>query len=158
MVLRFSTQFTRPISFKLPKIPRLSVQDFKLKEQPPGYIVGTVNDAYVPPAPNEYHGSYHWTYEKIVTLGMAPLVMAPFVAGVQHPLADAVMGTLMLWHCKAGFESCIIDYIPLRVYGIWHKTAMALLGAGTWLSLYGLYVIETEQNGLCNIIQSLWLA
>ncbi|KAG7882364.1 hypothetical protein KL905_000141 [Ogataea polymorpha] len=158
MMLPIKSQFSRPLSFKFPRLPRVKLEDLKLKPQPPGNIVGTVNDAYVPPAPNEYHGSYHWAYERIVTLGMAPLMLAPFVGGVEYPLVDAGMGMLLLWHCKAGFQSCIIDYIPLRVYGIWHKLAMGLLSAGTWLALYGLYVVETEQNGLCNIIYSLWQA
>ncbi|KAH3670407.1 hypothetical protein OGAPHI_000922 [Ogataea philodendri] len=127
--------------------------------QPPGNIVGTVNDAYVPPPPTKSHGSWHWTGEKIVTIGMAPLVLTPFVTGTAYPLADSIMGTLLLYHCYAGFESCIIDYIPLRVYGIWHKAAMGLLGLGTLIAGYGIYVIEkTEQEGLVGIVKKLWTA
>ena len=49
--------------------------------QPPAYIVGTVNDAYVPPPPHKLEGSLHWTSERIVAIGMLPLVLAPFITG-----------------------------------------------------------------------------
>ncbi|ODV84206.1 hypothetical protein CANARDRAFT_29362 [[Candida] arabinofermentans NRRL YB-2248] len=154
----FSTSITSQISLKSfkPRIPKFTLPNMKLNVEPAGNIIGTVNDAYVPPIPDEFHGSYHWTYERIVTISMVPLMLAPFVSGVQYPVVDAVLGVLLLWHCKAGFQSCIIDYIPKRVYGNWHNVALGLLSLGTWISLYGIYVIETEGNGLTDILIQLW--
>ncbi|ODV58283.1 CybS family protein [Ascoidea rubescens DSM 1968] len=132
------------------------IQKLKLIEQPPGYIVGTVNDAFIPPPADFYHGAYHWSYERIIGLTMIPLTIAPFVSSVDYPLMDSFLSVLLLLHCNAGFQSCIIDYIPKRVYGIWHKFAMNLLLLGTVVSSYGIYLMETEDIGLTGLISKLW--
>lgn len=129
---------------------------FKKIPQPPGYIVGTVNDAYKPPMADHYHGSYHWTYERAITIGMVPLVMTPFIAGVEYPVIDAIFSTALLYHCHSGFLSCIIDYIPKRVYGFWHKFATGLLTLGSCVGLYGIYVLETANNGLFDLIKNIF--
>ncbi|EMG47918.1 hypothetical protein G210_1605, partial [Candida maltosa Xu316] len=131
---------------------------FKTIPQPPGEIIGTVNDAYQSPQPVYYEGSYHWTYERAIAITMLPLVMTPFVAGVEYPMIDSIFSTLLLFHCHAGFKSCIIDYIPKRVYGFWHTAACKLLTLGTFVSMYGVYVLETANNGLFDLIKSVWSA
>ncbi|EDK45916.1 conserved hypothetical protein [Lodderomyces elongisporus NRRL YB-4239] len=131
---------------------------YKLIEQPPGYIVETVNEAYKPPLPNAYDGSYHWTYDRIISIAMVPLVMTPFVAGVEFPVIDATFSVLTLFHCHAGFKSCIIDYIPKRVYNAWYGVATKLLTFGTCVAMYGIYVMETTSNGLFDVVKSLWMA
>lgn len=146
------TQLIRPISLK----PDFS--KYKLKEQPPGYVVGTVNDPYVPPAPDFFHGGHHWSYEKVVTGALLPLTIAPFIFGTEIPIVDAAFGVTCLFHCHMGMKSCIIDYIPKRVYGIWHTYATRLLTLGTSLGLYGIYQIETTYNGIFEVIKSLWAA
>lgn len=146
---------TRNISFK-PRLPKLP--DLRLKPEAPGNVMDSVNEAYVPPPPDISEGSFHWMYERLVILGMTPLIVFPFVAGVDYPIVDAMLGSLILLHSRYGFQSCIIDYIPLRRFGNWHKLAMFLLNVGTGISLYGIYVIETEYNGLCDLIEKLWHA
>lgn len=131
---------------------------FKKIPQPPGYVVGTVNDAYKPPEANFYEGGYHWTYERFVTICLVPLTLTPFAAGVNHPMVDSLLSVLLLIHCHTGFESCIIDYIPKRVYGIWHKIAIKLLTMGTFVGIYGIYLLETTGNGLFDLIKSIWTA
>lgn len=128
--------------------------------QPPAYIVGTVNDAYVPPPPHKLEGSLHWTSERIVAIGMLPLVLAPFITGGggASTLIDSTMSALLLFHCHTGFQSCIIDYIPKRVYGSYHNYAMYLLTFGTGIAGYGIYQIETKEGGVSNIISKLWKA
>lgn len=127
--------------------------------QPPGYIVGTVNDAYVPPPPHKLEGSLHWTSERIVAIGMLPLVLAPFITGGgASTLIDSTMSALLLFHCHTGFQSCIIDYVPKRVYGSYHNYAMYLLTFGTGIAGYGIYQIETKEGGVSNIISKLWKA
>lgn len=142
--------FTRNLKLK----PDFS--KFKLIQQPPGHIVGTVNDAYKPPVAEFYEGSYHWTYERAITISMLPLVMAPFIGGVEFPIIDAAASTLLLFHCHAGIKSCIIDYIPKRVYGVWHKIACKLLTLGTFVGMYGVYELETSNNGLFDLIRGIW--
>lgn len=146
---------TRNLSLK-PRLPKLP--SFKITPDPPGNIVGTVNDAYVPPQPEVTEGSFHWAYERIVVLGMTPLIVFPFIAGVDYPLVDAALSSLILLHSRYGLQSCIIDYIPKRKFGTWHKLAMLLLNIGSFTSLYGIYVLETEYNGLTDLIHKIWVA
>lgn len=125
--------------------------------QPPGNIIGTVNDAYVPPPPSKLHGSLHWTFERIVTLGMTPLIVTPFITGTSP--FDGALAALLLYHCFAGFQSCIIDYIPKRVYGSIHYAAMYLLTFGTFVAGYGIYKIENEEkDGVWGVLKKLWYA
>lgn len=133
------------------------IRGIKTIPQPPGYVVGNVNDAYVPPKPHKLEGSLHWTSERIVAIGLAPLVISPLVAGTST-LLDSTMSALLLYHCYAGFQSCIIDYIPKRVYGSYHNYAMYLLTFGTGVAGYGIYEIETKEGGVAAIISKVWKA
>lgn len=54
------------------------------------------------------------------------------------------------------FNSCITDYISERVYGVWHKYAMYMLGLGSAVSLFGIYKLETENDGVVGLVKSLW--
>lgn len=132
-------------------------ENFKLIEQPVGHIVGTVNDATPQAEIDYFHGSYHWTYERIIAVSMIPLAVTPFISNVDYPILDAVLATTILVHGHIGFTSCIIDYIPKRVYGIWHKLARYLLTFGTAVGVYGIYEMETSDVGLTNLIKKLWV-
>lgn len=129
---------------------------FKLKEQPPGFIVGTVNDAYKAPEPDHYHGSNHWTYDRFLAISLVPLTAVPFVMGVNFPMIDTAFCLAVLFHSYSGFKSCIIDYIPERVYGFWHRAAMKLLTLGSAISIYGIYVLETTENGLFDLVSKIF--
>lgn len=149
----------RPVAVGLRRLTlKPNLARFKLKELPPGNIVGTVNDAYVPPAPNHYEGGHHWTYERIVSSALVPLAAVPFVLGVHYPMVDATFCITLMIHCHAGFKACIIDYIPERVYGVWHKAATRLLTLGSWVGLYGIYLLETEANGLFDLCSRIFSA
>lgn len=132
----------------------------KLKkiEQPPGHIVGTVNDAYKIPLVSFYEGSYHWTYERILAASLVPLTSFPFVMGTEYPMVDTAWCLALLFHAHSGFKACIIDYIPERVYGIWHKVASKLLTLGSFIAMYGIYVVETTENGMFDLISRIWNA
>ncbi|RCK56516.1 Succinate dehydrogenase [ubiquinone] cytochrome b small subunit, mitochondrial [Candida viswanathii] len=145
-----------PITFR-PLLAATSVRTIKTIPQPPGYIVGTVNDAYVPPPPHKAEGSLHWTSERVVSIGLLPLVLAPFITGASTVI-DSTMSALLLFHCFAGFQSCIIDYIPKRVYGGLHNAAIYLLTFGTGIAGYGVYQIEKNDGGVSNIISKIWAA
>ncbi|EMG46890.1 SDH4 Succinate dehydrogenase [ubiquinone] cytochrome b small subunit [Candida maltosa Xu316] len=137
--------------------PLLFTRGIKLIPQPPGGIIGTVNDAYVPPPPTKSEGSLHWTSERVVSIALLPVVLAPFITGAST-LIDSTMSSLLLFHCYAGFQSCIIDYIPKRVYGAYHNYAMYLLTFGTGVAGYGVYQIEKNEGGVSNIIAKIWKA
>ncbi|OBA19775.1 hypothetical protein METBIDRAFT_44503 [Metschnikowia bicuspidata var. bicuspidata NRRL YB-4993] len=130
----------------------------KLREQPPGNIVGTVNEASEIPLVSPYESNYHWTYERILSFGLVPMTVFPFIMGVEYPYVDTAFCLTLLFHSHCGIKSCIIDYIPERVYGFWHKAAAKLLTLGSFMSMYGIYVIETSENGLFDLISRLWSA
>lgn len=126
--------------------------------QPPGFVVGTVNEAYEAPKPSKTHGSLHWTSERVVAAGLVPLVGTTLVAGPSTAI-DATLSSFLVYHCFVGFQSCIIDYIPSRVYGSYHNYAMYLLTFGTGVAAYGVYEIENrEEGGISGIISRLWKA
>lgn len=133
------------------------VRGIKTIPQPPGYVVGDVNQPYQAPPPKKMEGSLHWTLERIVCVGILPLTVAPFLSGVST-LVDSTMSALLLYHCYSGFQSCIIDYIPMRVYGAYHKAAMYLLALGTGVAGYGIYKIEKKEGGLFPVIAKVWKA
>ncbi|WPK25109.1 hypothetical protein PUMCH_002412 [Australozyma saopauloensis] len=126
--------------------------------QPPGGVTGNVNEAYVPPKPLKSHGSFHWTSERIVAVGLLPLVGSSF-AGTSSTIIDTTLAAFMLYHVHSGFQSCIIDYIPLRVYGSFHKICMYLLTFGTGVAGYGVYEIEQkEEGGLAGVVSRIFKA
>lgn len=127
----------------------------RLREQPPGHIVGTVNDAYEIPLVSPYESNYHWTYERMLAMGLVPMAAFPFFMGVEFPYVDTAFCLSILFHAHCGIKSCIIDYIPERVYGFWHKAACNLLTFGSFVSMYGIYVLETAENGLFDFISRL---
>lgn len=131
----------------------------KLTQPPPGGVVGGVNDAFKPPEPNHFHGSYHWDYERITAVSLIPLTTIPLYTalsgGVVHPLLDASLCVMLILHAHYGFMSCIIDYIPKRKFGPWHNLARYLLYGGSAVGLYGVYDLETNNNGIVDLIAKL---
>lgn len=129
---------------------------FKLTPPPPGGVVGTPNDSFKPPEPDHFHGSYHWDYERITAASLLPLTTIPLyitlTGGAVPPLLDAALGAVLLLHVQQGITSCIIDYIPKRKFGIWHDFARYLLYGGSALGLYGVYELETSNNGIVDLL------
>ncbi|KAI0870445.1 mitochondrial succinate dehydrogenase cytochrome b560 subunit D [Hypoxylon argillaceum] len=127
---------------------------------PPGpqVIKGTVNDAVPVPDPTPTHGSYHWTFERVIAAGLVPLTVAPFAAGSLNPALDAVLCALLLVHSHTGFQSIIIDYVPKRRYAGAHKASLWLLNAATVLAGIGLYEFETNDVGVTETVKRVWKA
>ncbi len=144
--------------FKTSNTNKFDIPFLKQIPQPPGNIVGTVNDAAPVPQSNWFHGSYHWTYERILCIGLVPLTILPIATGSIVPSIDALLGSTILLHTYLGFESCIVDYIPKRTYGKWHNRAKYLLQFGTAVSFYGIYAMETEDDGLVGFVTKSWTA
>ena len=69
----------------------------------PQVIEGGVNDPAPVPKPSPTHGSYHWTFERALSVGLVPLTIAPFAYGSLNPVLDAVFVTAILLHSHVGF-------------------------------------------------------
>ncbi|KAI0473368.1 CybS protein [Xylariaceae sp. FL0804] len=127
---------------------------------PPGpqVIKGTVNDPVPVPDPHPTHGSYHWTFDRLVAAGLVPLTLAPFAAGGLNPATDAALCALLLLHSHSGLQSVIIDYIPTSRYPKSRRAAMWALNAATAVVAIGLYEFETNDVGLAETVKRVWKA
>jgi succinate dehydrogenase (ubiquinone) membrane anchor subunit len=117
-----------------------------------------VNDAAPVPDPNPTHGSYHWTFERLIAAGLVPLTVAPFAAGSLNPALDATLCALLLIHSHSGMQSIIIDYIPNRKYAKAYRASRWILNIATVLAGIGLYEFETNDVGVTEAIKRLWKA
>ncbi|ORY14177.1 CybS-domain-containing protein [Clohesyomyces aquaticus] len=124
----------------------------------PQKIQGTVNDPAPVPHPEYTHGSYHWTFERLVSVGLVPLCIAPFAAGSLNPVMDATLCALLVLHSHIGFESCIIDYIPRKRLPVLRAMADWALRIGTVLLGLALYSFETNDVGITEAVKQLWHA
>jgi succinate dehydrogenase (ubiquinone) membrane anchor subunit len=70
----------------------------------PQKIDGTANEPVPIPDPAPAHGSYHWSFERIVSAGLVPLTIAPFAAGSLNPITDSILCALLVVHSHIGFE------------------------------------------------------
>ncbi|KAI1392954.1 CybS-domain-containing protein [Hypoxylon trugodes] len=127
---------------------------------PPGpqVIKGSVNDPAPVPDPHPTHGSYHWTFERLVAVGIIPLTVAPFAGSSLNPGLDAILCSLLLVHCHLGFQSVLIDYIPISRFPKSRKASMWLLNAVTALVGVGLYEFETNDVGVTEAVKRVWKA
>ena len=149
LVARRAFQTTAVKCLTIPFIPTVP--------QKPGGVIGTANDPYVHPKPNKMEGSVHWWLEKAFAVTTIPMATAAmFMTGPYSIAADSVFSTALLGYCYMEFHSCITDYIPARIYGRWHNYALYLLGAGSLVSLAGIYKMETEYDGLTGLVKSMW--
>ncbi|PKS12760.1 hypothetical protein jhhlp_000971 [Lomentospora prolificans] len=104
------------------------------------------------------HGSYHWTFDRFLALGLVPLTVAPFAAGSLNPGLDAVLCATVLVHSHLGFQNIIEDYVPTRTYPKSRKAVNVTLGAATLLAAVGLYEFETNDVGVTEAIKRVWKA
>lgn len=124
----------------------------------PQSIQGTANDPAPVPVANPSHGSYHWTFERILSAALIPLTIAPFAAGSLNPATDAILCGALLIHSHIGFESIVIDYIPNKRLP---KTRLLFwwgLRAATVMVGVGLYEFETSDVGITEAIKRIWTA
>ena len=135
----------------------LTIPFIPVLPQKPGGVVGSPNDSYIPPKMNKFEGSYHWWAEKAFALTSLPLVtVAALTSGPLSVTCDSVLSVGLLGYCYMEMHSCITDYISSRVYGKYHNYALYLLGAGSLVSLVGIYKLETEDDGLVGFMKGLW--
>jgi len=125
---------------------------------PPQRVEGTVNDPAPVPETSPSHGSYHWTFDRVVAASLIPLTVAPFAAGSLNPTLDAILAATLLIHSHTGFQSIVIDYIPKkRMPGI-RKLFVWGVNAATAVVGLALYEFETTDVGLVEAIKRIWTA
>ena len=110
----FSRQPTTSIFSTAPRLAPFSTSTQK-KILPPGpqVIEGGVNDPAPVPKSSPIHGSYHWTFERGLSIALVPLTIAPFAAGSLHPATDAVLVFTLILHSHLGFEY-VDEFLTLR--------------------------------------------
>ncbi|KAI5288025.1 membrane anchor subunit of succinate dehydrogenase, Sdh4 [Ascosphaera aggregata] len=117
-----------------------------------------LNDAAPLPAPNPVHGSYHWTFERVIAATLPVVACAPLSGASISPLMDSILCSVLLLHIHSGYQSIIIDYIPPNRVP---RTAWVFkwgLRAATLTVAAGLYEFETNDIGLCGGLKKIWNA
>ncbi|KAL1882450.1 membrane anchor subunit of succinate dehydrogenase, Sdh4 [Paecilomyces lecythidis] len=124
----------------------------------PQVVHGTTNDPAPVPPPSPTHGSYHWTFERLVSAALVPVTIAPFAAGSLNPVLDSFLCALLVLHSHVGFQSMIIDYLPLKRVPKTRAAAWWALRAATLATAVGLYEFETNDVGITEAIKRVWKA
>ncbi|KAG4305959.1 hypothetical protein PORY_000869 [Pneumocystis oryctolagi] len=129
---------------------------------PPQIIIGSVNDPSPTPSPSPMHGSYHWTFERLISLTLVPLTLAPFIGSSTNLILDATLSLALVVHSHIGFDTCITDYFPKQTntgeYGSFSTFMRWLLRGATSLVFVGLYEFETNDVGITEAIKRIWKA
>jgi succinate dehydrogenase (ubiquinone) membrane anchor subunit len=124
----------------------------------PTLTFGLAND----PAPvlltNPSHGSYHWTFERLVSVTLIPLTIALFAAGLLNPATDAILCGAILIHSHISFEAMLIDYIPNKRYPKTRLFFWWTLGAATLTVAVALYEFVMNGVGVTKAIKQIWKA
>ncbi|KAH8197605.1 hypothetical protein TruAng_008237 [Truncatella angustata] len=119
---------------------------------------GPLNDPAPVPSPSPSHGSYHWTFDRLLAASLVPITVAPFAAGSLNPVLDATLVGMIVIHSHTGFQNILIDYIPNSRYPRMRKLFMWGLNAATVLVAIGLYEFETNDVGVTEAIKRVWKA
>lgn len=126
------------------------------------YIVANngflVNDAAPVPATSPSHGSYHWTFERLIAASLIPLTITPFVSGSLNPMTDAILCGAILIHSHIGFEAMVVDYFPAERVPKTRAFLWWLLRGCTVAVGVGLYEFETNDVGVTEAIKKIWTA
>ncbi|GAA5978243.1 hypothetical protein JCM11641_001146 [Rhodosporidiobolus odoratus] len=121
------------------------------------YVEGTVNDPTPFPTPNKAHGSYHWTFERLLSASLVPLIGATAVSSA-NPVIDGVLCTALVAHSHMGFDQILTDYLHPRKFPVLGVIATWLLRLATTGVLIGVYQFETNDIGLTELIKKAWRA
>ncbi|CAB4252930.1 similar to Saccharomyces cerevisiae YOR297C TIM18 Component of the mitochondrial TIM22 complex involved in insertion of polytopic proteins into the inner membrane [Maudiozyma barnettii] len=106
------------------------------------------------------NGKFQEDYQRIMKYTLIPLTLTPFFtsyAGIPfHPMLDATLGSVFLLYAHYGFSSLIYQYLPKEKYPRWSTISLWTLYSSSCLAFYGLYELETENNGIVDLINKLW--
>merc|ERR1712000_622390 len=91
-------------------------------------------------------------FERIVSAGLIPLTLAPFIGGSLNPLTDSLLGATVLIHSYIGFQACIVDYFPTYRVPKVQTALMWVPRFATLLTGIGFYEFETNDVGITEAI------
>lgn len=115
---------------------------------------------FTPPKDPGLDGKFQEDYEKITKYTLIPLVLTPFCTsymGIPYPpILDTTLGSVALMYTHYGISSMIYQYIPKDKFPKWSKISLWSLYGSTCLAFYGLYELETSNNGAVDLIKKLW--
>ncbi|BGP55430.1 membrane anchor subunit of succinate dehydrogenase, Sdh4 [Rhodotorula sphaerocarpa] len=120
-------------------------------------VEGTVNDPTTFPPPNKAHGQYHWTFERLLSAALVPLVGATAVSSV-NPVLDGVLCTAIVAHTHMGFDNILTDYLHPRKFPVLGRIMAWGLRLATAGVLIGVYQFETNDIGLTELLKKMWHA
>ncbi|SCV67800.1 BQ2448_5411 [Microbotryum intermedium] len=128
------------------------------------HIEGTVNEPTPFPAPNKAHGSYHWTFERLLSGALVPLVGATAVTSV-HPILDGVLAVAIVAHSHMdesrlikGLDQVLIDYVHPNKFPVIGTISKWLVRFATGGVLVGVYQFNTNDIGLTELVKKTWHA
>jgi len=106
---------------------------------------------------NRWEGSWHWYGERGLSILLVPMFGISGVYG-GHPFNDFLLGFLVPIHTHIGLSAVVTDYFPRR-----RVPKINRLVTGTQLvltvgTMYGCYIINTEDIGLTEYVKKIWTA
>ncbi|KAK9746047.1 membrane anchor subunit of succinate dehydrogenase, Sdh4 [Basidiobolus ranarum] len=107
--------------------------------------------------PDYMHGSYHWVFERAISISLLPLLTYPCIFG-SHPIVDFTLGFVIPIHCHIGFGACIEDYVPARKFPRANRASVIGLRLATVGVMYGCYELNTCDIGITETVMKLWTA
>ncbi|KAJ1980845.1 membrane anchor subunit of succinate dehydrogenase, Sdh4 [Dimargaris xerosporica] len=106
---------------------------------------------------NRSEGSYHWDFERALSVALIPLIGAQAAYGA-HPVTDLLVGVVLPLHCHIGWSAMITDYIQARNFPRLNILSFWALRLFTVLTLVGCYQFNTNDIGLTELIKRSWKA
>ena len=94
-----------------------------------------MNEPTTFPPTNKSHGSHHWTFERLLSAGLVPLIGAAFVtSGTSTPLLDGLLGISLIVHSHIGV--CFLYYPPLFILNFAYSFCRVLssLTLSSWIT------------------------
>jgi len=133
-------------------------RDATVEYVPGGPILrGGPNDPTPFPEPSKSHGSYHWSFERLLSAALIPLTAsAAVVSGSAYPVVDGILAISLVIHSHIGFEACRVDYIHERKFPVVGQIAKWGIRALTTGALVGVYSFNTQDVGLTELIKRTW--
>ncbi|OBZ83224.1 Succinate dehydrogenase [ubiquinone] cytochrome b small subunit, mitochondrial [Choanephora cucurbitarum] len=102
-------------------------------------------------------GAHHWNLERASAVALIPMFSTSLIYGA-HPISDGLLGVVLPYHIYMGFDSCITDYIPKRVYPRLHRASNWANAVSTNLVMWGCYEFNTNDIGITEFMQRLFAA
>jgi len=94
---RSSSSLDASISLRFPSLPLRDLANSPFPSLAWTDVEGTVNDPTPFPTPNKAHGSYHWTFERLLSAALVPLIASTAVTSV-NPVLDGIICTAIVAH------------------------------------------------------------